>query len=70
MRASPAEPVAFGEDFVVEVFHHLTLALQLLKLIERNLKQNAPWIKPCKQSFIVLPQVSYPQTNKETILLG
>ena len=39
MWASPAEPVAAWEDLVVEVLHHLTLALQLLKLVERNLKQ-------------------------------
>ena len=39
MWASPAEPVAAWEDLVVEVLHHLTLARQLLKLVERNLKQ-------------------------------
>ena len=53
MWASPAEPVAFGEDLVVEVLHHLTLALQFLKLVERNLEQNEPLIKP----MIVQPQV-------------
>ena len=46
MWASPAEPVAFGEDLVVEVLHHLTLVLQFLKLVERNLEQNEPLIKP------------------------
>lgn len=37
---SPAVPVAVWEDLVVEILHHLTLVLQLLKLVERNLKQN------------------------------